>query len=274
MNFVYELVSWCVSKNITATQAELENSIECQTPYMTAVLRDQFDLANLLIKNNLATRGYVNRDGRDVRTIAEDLNKVRALAFLDNREIPQLSKIQRSSASIGHSIPVQNEKTPVKLSVKKLDMRASSVDKLAGERKDDIFGRSQDRDMQQMSDSRSGPLEESKVMKNTPSKQKIHKPKDLPSFNQSRDFDKNGTLASNPYSDINKDNRDQRLVEPRFSQGSSQKSHASFTSLKSPLKSGLRAPKMPKLDVSRAAVEDDDVDQVNVKDFIKNSRRR
>ena len=59
---------------------------------MTAVLRDQFEIANLLVKNNLATRGYVNREGRDVRIIAEDANKVRALAYLDNREIPQLVK--------------------------------------------------------------------------------------------------------------------------------------------------------------------------------------
>lgn len=62
---------------------------------MTAVLRDQFEIANLLVKNNLATRGYVNREGRDVRIIAEDANKVRALAYLDNREIPQLVKHSR-----------------------------------------------------------------------------------------------------------------------------------------------------------------------------------
>jgi len=55
---------------------------------MTAVMRDQFDVANQLVKNNLATRGYVNREGRDIRTIAEDANRVRALAYLDNREIP------------------------------------------------------------------------------------------------------------------------------------------------------------------------------------------
>ena len=45
------------------------------TPFMTAVMREQFDIANQLVKNNLATRGYVNRDGRDVRQIAEDANK-------------------------------------------------------------------------------------------------------------------------------------------------------------------------------------------------------
>ena len=88
LNLIYELISWCVSKNITAAQAEVENSVEGLTPFMTAVLRDQFEVANLLVKNNLATRGYVNRDGRDIRTIAEDANKVRALAYLDNREIP------------------------------------------------------------------------------------------------------------------------------------------------------------------------------------------
>ena len=45
------------------------------TPFMTAVMREQLDIANQLVKNNLATRGYVNRDGRDVRQIAEDANK-------------------------------------------------------------------------------------------------------------------------------------------------------------------------------------------------------
>ena len=88
VDYIYELISWCVSKNITAAQAEVENSVEGLTPFMTAVLRDQFEVANMLVKNNLATRGYVNREGRDIRTIAEDANKVRALAYLDNREIP------------------------------------------------------------------------------------------------------------------------------------------------------------------------------------------
>lgn len=66
--------------------------------------------------------------------------------------------------------------------------------------------------------------------------------------------------------------------EARLSQ-SSQKSHASVTSLKSPLRrvpagtNGNR-PLMPKLDISQAAVENDDVEKINVKDFIKNSIRR
>ena len=55
---------------------------------MTAVLRDQFDIANALLKNNLASKEYVNRLGVTVRQIAEDNNMVRALAYLDGREIP------------------------------------------------------------------------------------------------------------------------------------------------------------------------------------------
>ena len=55
---------------------------------MTAVLRDQFDIANALLKNNLASKEYVNRQGVTVRQIAEDNNMVRALAYLDGREIP------------------------------------------------------------------------------------------------------------------------------------------------------------------------------------------
>lgn len=89
VDFVYEIISWCVAKNITAAQAEVENTVEHLTPYMTAVLRDQFDIANQLIKNNLATREYRNIDGRDVHQIAEDSGRVRALAYLENREIPR-----------------------------------------------------------------------------------------------------------------------------------------------------------------------------------------
>lgn len=100
LNYIYELISYCVSKNITAAQAEVENTVEGLTPFMTAVLRDQFEVANLLVKNNLATRGYVNREGRDIRTIAEAANKVRALAYLDNREIPQLIKHHRANGSM------------------------------------------------------------------------------------------------------------------------------------------------------------------------------
>jgi len=55
---------------------------------MTAVLRDQFDIANALLKNNLASKEYVNRLGVTVSQIAEDNNMVRALAYLDGREIP------------------------------------------------------------------------------------------------------------------------------------------------------------------------------------------
>ena len=38
VQFIYEIVRWCVSKNITAAQAEVESSVEKLTPYMTAVL--------------------------------------------------------------------------------------------------------------------------------------------------------------------------------------------------------------------------------------------
>ena len=88
-DFVYEIVSWAVRNNITAAQAEVENSAEALTPFMTAALREHFQIGNLLLKNNLATKGYVNREGRDVRQIAEDGDRVRVLAYLDQREIPR-----------------------------------------------------------------------------------------------------------------------------------------------------------------------------------------
>lgn len=67
---------------------------------MTAVLRESFDIANLLLKNNLATKGYVNREGRDVRQIAEDSNRLRALAYLDNKEIPRKSLNRNGSVDM------------------------------------------------------------------------------------------------------------------------------------------------------------------------------
>ena len=89
IQFIYEIIRWCVSKNITASQAEVESSVEKLTPFMTAVLREQFEIANLLVKNNLATRGYVNCNGQNIRQIAEESGRVRALAYLDNKEIPR-----------------------------------------------------------------------------------------------------------------------------------------------------------------------------------------
>jgi len=58
---------------------------------MTAVLRENFEIANLLLKNNLATKGYMNKDGRDVRQLATDFDRQRVLAYLDNYEIPRKS---------------------------------------------------------------------------------------------------------------------------------------------------------------------------------------
>ena len=87
--YVQEIARWSAANNISCAQAEKENQSEAHTPFMTAVLRENFEIANLLLKNNLATKGFVNREGRDVRQIAEDSNRVRALAYLDNREIPR-----------------------------------------------------------------------------------------------------------------------------------------------------------------------------------------
>lgn len=102
------------------------------------------------MKNNLATRGYVNREGRDIRMIAEDANRVRALAYLDNREIPQLIKHHRGNGSMEQLVVRKQEVTPVKLTVSNLDARKSSVDNIPqapSTRKDDIFGKSYDREM-------------------------------------------------------------------------------------------------------------------------------
>ena len=54
---------------------------------MTAVLRGQFDLATQLLKNNLATKDHINVDGRNLRQIAEDTNRQKALAYIDGKEL-------------------------------------------------------------------------------------------------------------------------------------------------------------------------------------------
>ena len=112
VDFVYEIISWSVSSNLTAEHAEVENTVEHLTPFMTAVLRDQFEIANLLIKNNLATRTYRNIEGRDVHQIAEDANRVRALAYLENREIPRQVYNRNGSVDIfnaGQSASSRNQ---------------------------------------------------------------------------------------------------------------------------------------------------------------------
>lgn len=83
---------------MTAEKADVENNAENMTPFMTAVLREKFEIANLLEKNNLAKRGYVNKDGLTVRQIAENQNRVRVLAFLDNKEIPTRPAINRNGS--------------------------------------------------------------------------------------------------------------------------------------------------------------------------------
>ena len=50
---------------------------------MTAVLRGQTEIADQLLKNNLATKGYLNREGRSILQIAEDAGKEHAIAYLN-----------------------------------------------------------------------------------------------------------------------------------------------------------------------------------------------
>ena len=110
---------------------------------MTAVLRENFEIANLLLKNNLATKGYVNREGRDVRQIAEDQNRVRALAYLDNREIPRKAfGREKSVDSVVVKIPANTRITSIdKSSANMYSNRKTSTDPNAAN-KNDIFGNS------------------------------------------------------------------------------------------------------------------------------------
>ena len=111
---------------------------------MTAVLRDQFEIANLLIKNSLATRTYKNIEGRDVHQIAVDTNRTRAVAYLENREIPRQVYNRNGSVDIlstGKSASSRNRKSnAIQLDQSKFERRKGSVE--TSGRKDDIFAKS------------------------------------------------------------------------------------------------------------------------------------
>lgn len=62
----------------------------------------------MLLKHNLATRAYRNIDGRDVHQIAEDSNRERALAYLENREIPRQVYNRNGSIDV---LPLNNRKS-------------------------------------------------------------------------------------------------------------------------------------------------------------------
>ena len=50
---------------------------------MTAVMKDQTEIADLLLKHNLATKGYLNRGGKSVLQMAEEANRDYAIAYLN-----------------------------------------------------------------------------------------------------------------------------------------------------------------------------------------------
>lgn len=147
VDFAYEIINWSISQNISVEQAEVENTVEHLTPFMTAVLRDQFEIANILIKNNLATRTYRNIEGRDIHQIAEDANKVRALAYLEDREIPRQVYNRNGSVDMvngTNSLKSRNSQRgnnkAIVLDQTKFDRRKQSVE--TSSRRDDIFGKS------------------------------------------------------------------------------------------------------------------------------------
>ena len=103
-----------------------------------------------MLKNNLATRGYVNREGRDVRQIAEDAKRTRALAYLDNRDGGSRPAINReASMDTLPSVETRGKQSsPIILNEKSaLDAaRKGSIDPILN-RKDDIFGNSYNKEM-------------------------------------------------------------------------------------------------------------------------------
>jgi hypothetical protein len=88
----------------------------------------------LLVKNNLATRGYVNQNGQNIRQIAEEARRSRALAYLENNEIPR--QIMQRNSSMDQVITSQTKsgslrmdaKSPIKPNAKLHNNRKTSID--------------------------------------------------------------------------------------------------------------------------------------------------
>ena len=213
---------------------------------MTAVLRENFEIANLLLKNNLATKGYVNREGRDVRQIAVDSNRVRALAYLDNREIPRKAfGREKSVDSVVVKIPAQPHVQSMSSRGAQLySQRKTSTDPHSSStNKNDIFGNSYGLKMHQQSDnpikSKEVGIEgHEEVKKGTPIRAKA---RGLMPMSKEKNIESNKQI----YSDRLDMDSNSGLTA---SQNSS--SHTGLRELPSPVKRPARAPKMPMLDLS------------------------
>lgn len=89
------------------------------TPYMLAVLREQFSVADLLESAGLASRGYKNRDGETVVSIAKRLQLPLSMKYLgfDDEDIEKtIGSVMHPPPRIARSnvVPPSQAMSPVK----------------------------------------------------------------------------------------------------------------------------------------------------------------
>ena len=77
-----EVIRLCKEQKLEKSIIDCENVSDKCTPYMLAVLCEQFEIATLFEECGLFNKEHVNIEGRTVMQIAEDRNRVRPLAFL------------------------------------------------------------------------------------------------------------------------------------------------------------------------------------------------
>lgn len=80
--FSKKVIALCQSMRFQECALDIENVQEKLTPYMLAVLREQFEVADLLVAANMAEPLYVNKDGENVEAIAERLCLPVSLEYL------------------------------------------------------------------------------------------------------------------------------------------------------------------------------------------------
>ena len=76
------MINYLVQNKYFRDSVEVENSTEHLTPYMLAVLREQFEVADWLVANQFANPDYVNVEGLTLHQLATNMNRVRVLDYL------------------------------------------------------------------------------------------------------------------------------------------------------------------------------------------------
>ena len=66
---------------------DIENLRECVTPYMFAILKEQFQVSELLLKNGNVDKYYKNINGEHVYRMAKRLKLRKVMRYIYSREV-------------------------------------------------------------------------------------------------------------------------------------------------------------------------------------------